>query len=139
MTFSYLKNVISMIKNFVFLVLTIMSHNRQVTERSKCSNGHLLRLFSCYLGLFKRLKITRTLKETNNLDQLWNSTNCFDLPLLPATRVRWILFIQRSSSKNSNNLKFDKGFWQWKKSTNKVNFPYEHSFCIFCLRTLDTK
>ena len=66
--------------NIVFLVLTIMNHNEQVTERSKCSNGHLLRLVGCYLGLFKRLKITRTLKVTNKLDQLWNSTNCLDLP-----------------------------------------------------------
>ena len=56
--------------NIVFLVLTIMNHNEQVTERSKCSNGHLLRLVGCYLGLFKRLKITRTLKVTNKLDQL---------------------------------------------------------------------
>ena len=64
--------LISVLKIFVFLVLTIMSDNKQVTVRSKCSHGHLLlmRLVGCYLGLFKRLKITRTLEWTNNLDQL---------------------------------------------------------------------
>ena len=40
--------LISMIKNFVFLVLTIMSHNKRVTDRSKCSHGHLLCM--CLVG-----------------------------------------------------------------------------------------